>query len=64
MPEYYLTNSEFDILSAYKEDIIKHFEEDTDNVSLIELGAGDGKKTKIRKEIQRQEIRRNQEHHE
>lgn len=47
MPEYYLTNSEFDILSAYREEIVKHFEEDTNNISLIELGAGDGKKTKI-----------------
>ncbi len=47
MPEYYLTNSEFDILSACREEIVKHFEESSQNISLIELGAGDGKKTKI-----------------
>ena len=47
MPEYYLTNSEFDILNACREEIVRHFAENSQNISLIELGAGDGKKTKI-----------------
>lgn len=44
MPEYYLTNCEFDILSEHKKKISEAF---GDNFSLFELGAGDGKKTKI-----------------
>lgn len=47
MPEYYLTNSEFDILQEHKEEIATLFSGTTDNFNLIELGAGDGKKTKI-----------------
>ncbi len=47
MPEYYLTNSEFEILSEQKDSIIRHFEEGGQTINLIELGAGDGKKTKI-----------------
>ncbi|MDT0539301.1 L-histidine N(alpha)-methyltransferase [Croceitalea sp. P059] len=44
MPEYYLTNTEFDILSEHKDKITSLFGND---FSLFELGAGDGKKTKI-----------------
>lgn len=44
MPEYYLTNTEFDILTQHKGKIAELF---GDNYSLFELGAGDGKKTKI-----------------
>lgn len=44
MPEYYLTNVEFDILNEHKTQISEAF---GNNFSLFELGAGDGKKTKI-----------------
>ncbi|TKS56854.1 L-histidine N(alpha)-methyltransferase [Mesohalobacter halotolerans] len=46
MPEYYLTNCEFDILSLHKTEICEAFSND-EGFDLIELGAGDGKKTKI-----------------
>lgn len=46
MPEYYLTNCEFDILSLHKTEICQTFSNDN-GFDLIELGAGDGKKTKI-----------------
>ena len=45
MPEYYLTNSEFEIFSTHKEVLRKAFGNTTFN--LVELGAGDGTKTKI-----------------
>ncbi|MEO0526104.1 MAG: L-histidine N(alpha)-methyltransferase [Bacteroidota bacterium] len=47
MPQYYLTDCEFDILSLYKKEIAELFTKNTDEFNLIELGAGDGKKTKI-----------------
>ena len=47
MPEYYLTNCEFDILSQYKDEIVEIFSNGASSINLIELGAGDGKKTKI-----------------
>ncbi len=47
MPEYYLTNSEFAILETYKNDIANNFSEGGKPFNLIELGAGDGSKTKI-----------------
>jgi dimethylhistidine N-methyltransferase len=47
MPEYYLTNAEFDIFSTHKEKITELFRKDSNSFNLIELGAGDGKKTKI-----------------
>ncbi|WP_298488862.1 L-histidine N(alpha)-methyltransferase [uncultured Maribacter sp.] len=47
MPEYYLTDSEYDILSKYKEQISSLFQKNSQSFNLIELGAGDGKKTKI-----------------
>ncbi len=46
MPEYYLTNAEFEILDQHKTRICSEFAKDGD-FDLIELGAGDGKKTKI-----------------
>jgi len=46
MPEYYLTSCEFDILKQNKTDIAKIFSSEND-FDLIELGAGDGKKTKL-----------------
>ncbi|MEM9075621.1 MAG: L-histidine N(alpha)-methyltransferase [Bacteroidota bacterium] len=47
MPEYYLTNCELDIFEKHKEEIIQHFIKDGSPFSLFELGAGDGKKTKV-----------------
>ncbi|MEM9000292.1 MAG: L-histidine N(alpha)-methyltransferase [Bacteroidota bacterium] len=47
MPEYYLTNCEFDILERNKSEICSILAEDGTPFSLFELGAGDGKKTKI-----------------
>lgn len=47
MPEYYLTDCEFNILEKHKEKIAKVFTNIDKPFSLFELGAGDGKKTKI-----------------
>ena len=47
MPEYYLTDCEFEILSQHKGDIVELFAKGASSINLIELGAGDGKKTKI-----------------
>jgi dimethylhistidine N-methyltransferase len=46
LPDYYLTNCEFNILEKHKAMISEYFEADK-GFDLIELGAGDGKKTKI-----------------
>lgn len=45
MPEYYLTNSEYEIFNQQKEDILKKIGKEP--FELIELGAGDGYKTKV-----------------
>lgn len=47
MPEYYLTDCEFNILETHKAEISTLFAQNGDPFSLFELGAGDGKKTKI-----------------
>lgn len=47
MPEYYLTDCEFAILENHKDEIVDLFKADGSAFSLFELGAGDGKKTKI-----------------
>jgi dimethylhistidine N-methyltransferase len=47
MPEYYLTKCEFEIFSEQKEAILKEFSPGNEPFNLIELGAGDGTKTKI-----------------
>ncbi|MBO0322780.1 L-histidine N(alpha)-methyltransferase [Muricauda sp. CAU 1633] len=47
MPEYYLTDCEFNILEANKTEIVDLFVDHGEPFSLFELGAGDGKKTKI-----------------
>lgn len=47
MPEYYLTDCEFEILKENKAEIASFFTENNQSFSLFELGAGDGKKTKI-----------------
>lgn len=46
MPEYYLTDCEFNILEKHKKALADYFT-DKGGFDLIELGAGDGKKTKI-----------------
>lgn len=45
MPEYYLTNAEFDIFERHKANILEKI--GPEPFELIELGAGDGYKTKI-----------------
>ncbi len=45
LPEYYLARSESEILTAHRQDIINAVNKD--EFSLIELGAGDGRKTTI-----------------
>ena len=47
MPEYYLTDCELEIFSTYKSDILDSFAIGKKPFELIELGAGDGLKTKI-----------------
>ncbi|WP_343487587.1 L-histidine N(alpha)-methyltransferase [Allomuricauda sp. d1] len=47
MPEYYLTDCEFEILTNHAAEISSLFSGDGSPFSLFELGAGDGKKTKI-----------------
>ncbi|MFT6501038.1 MAG: dimethylhistidine N-methyltransferase [Crocinitomicaceae bacterium] len=56
MPEYYLTRSEFEIFSKQTQKLIDSFEIQKDNYfELIELGAGDGTKTKeLLKELVKQ----------
>lgn len=46
MPTYYLTDCEFEIFETHKEAIAQSFT-DSKGFDLIELGAGDGKKTKV-----------------
>ncbi|WGK65492.1 L-histidine N(alpha)-methyltransferase [Croceiramulus getboli] len=46
MPEYYLTDCEFEILERHQSAIAQAFASER-GFDLIELGAGDGKKTKI-----------------
>lgn len=47
MPEYYLTNSELEILKTYKNELLEILKVDNKHIHLIELGAGDGIKTEI-----------------
>ncbi len=47
MPEYYLTDCEFEIISENTELITELFRDQKNGLDLIELGAGDGKKTKV-----------------
>ena len=46
-PEYYLTRSEYEILETYRADLLRLFTPDERPFDLVELGAGDGLKTKI-----------------
>lgn len=47
MPEYYLTDAEYEIFASQKEAIAQLFTHDCLPFNLVELGAGDGKKTKV-----------------
>jgi dimethylhistidine N-methyltransferase len=47
MPEYYLTNCEYDIFQKHKDDILSIISADAAGFNLIEFGAGDGMKTEI-----------------
>ncbi len=46
LPEYYLTNCEMNVFTRYKQEITAYFN-DANGFDLIELGAGDGTKTKV-----------------
>lgn len=46
-PDYYLTRSEYEILETHKADMLRQFSPDNRPFELVELGAGDGLKTKI-----------------
>jgi len=47
MPEYYLTDAEFAIFKTHANDFTKLFAKEGSHFNLIELGAGNGKKTKV-----------------
>ncbi len=47
LPEYYLTRAEYEIFKTHKTEIIQNFDARKEGFDLIELGAGDGKKTKV-----------------
>lgn len=47
MPEYYLTRSETEIFETHKTDLAALFYKDSSSVDVVELGAGDGAKTRI-----------------
>jgi L-histidine Nalpha-methyltransferase len=47
MPEYYLTDSEYEIIANHKEELLKVFTEKPGHFNIIELGAGDAVKTKV-----------------
>jgi L-histidine Nalpha-methyltransferase len=47
LPEYYLTRKEFEILESQHKQILEPVLESGESFNLIELGAGDGLKTKI-----------------
>ncbi|UZR93434.1 L-histidine N(alpha)-methyltransferase [Chondrinema litorale] len=47
MPSYYLTNCEYDIFQQQKGAILNSIHAQGDKFQLIELGAGDGYKTKV-----------------
>jgi len=47
MPEYYPTNAEHEIFTLHYEKLINRMNDRTDGFNMIELGAGDGYKTKV-----------------
>ena len=50
MPEYYLTNREFDILSQHKREIVEWFAQETDSINLCWRAA-----TREERNLERQE---------
>lgn len=47
MPEYYLTDAEAEIFELHKRSLVTHFCDTCEHIDLVELGAGDGAKTRI-----------------
>jgi L-histidine N-alpha-methyltransferase len=47
VPEYYLTHCEHEIIDRYKGDLLRYFSLSREPFQIIELGAGDGRKTEI-----------------
>lgn len=47
LPEYYLTECEYEIFQLHRGEISRYFDHAGTGFDLIELGAGDGKKTKV-----------------
>lgn len=47
LEEYYLTRAEFEILDSYKSEICREFASGEEGIDIIELGAGDGVKTRL-----------------
>ena len=47
IPEYYLTDSEREIFTASKDSMYREFFKDGQDIDIIELGSGDGMKTKV-----------------
>ena len=47
MPEYYLTDCELEIFQTKKQEIFEAFTNGDNKYDIIELGAGDGSKTKV-----------------
>lgn len=47
LPEYYLTDSEYEIFSTRGKDILQAFSQSSKPFDLLEFGSGDGFKTKI-----------------
>ena len=47
LDEYYLTDCEFEIFQNHKQELLHQFTAGGNPFDLIELGAGDGKKTKV-----------------
>ncbi len=47
MPEYYLTDCEYEIFDTFKNQIIDELIKDNTHLDLVELGSGDGLKTKV-----------------
>lgn len=47
LPEYYLTRAEYEILERYHADILKPFVQRNEKFNLVEMGSGDGLKTRL-----------------
>jgi len=46
-PEYYLTRAEYEILETHADALLRHFQPNEQPFELVELGAGNGLKTKL-----------------